>query len=393
MAKIDQYLFQTKLGNPQHFLIEGERGIGKSSLMFVVSNVARGKLATLKDDHKFNFLTVAVDMAGVATQVDIVRAIARELKAEIAASAPLKENAGKVWDFLSKWEILGVRYHRDQAPDADDAREDLVRVVSEVSKASSAIDGVVILIDESDAPPVEAGFGEFLKSFTERLSKKDCNNVLICLAGLPTTIPKMRSSHESSPRILSVLNLKPLEPSERKSAINRGLNSASEKNIKPVLIDSDALDFLSEMSEGYPHFVQQFAYCAFDADDDDRITVEDVLKGAYEENGAIDQLGSKYFNEVYYSKIGSDEYRKVLNAMADHSDGWVTRRELIKESGVKESTLNNAITALKARNIISVDEGRQGYYRLPTKSFAAWINAVNSIEEKRGGSPVTITDS
>jgi Cdc6-like AAA superfamily ATPase len=34
-------LFQTKNGNPHHFLIEGERGIGKSSLLFSLQMVAK----------------------------------------------------------------------------------------------------------------------------------------------------------------------------------------------------------------------------------------------------------------------------------------------------------------------------------------------------------------
>lgn len=393
MKKIDQYLFQAKMGNPQHFLLEGERGIGKSSMMFLASNVASGKLPTMGDEsHNFNLLTVSTDMAGVASQVDVIRAIARELKSEIASRAPVREKASKAWEFLTKWEILGVRYHRENAPDPDDARDALVGTIQDVLSSGADLDGVCILIDEADAPPVEAGLGEFLKAFTERLTKRGCDNVIICLAGLPSTIAKLRASHESSPRLLSVLSLRPLEPEERKDAIRRGLKVANSKNPKPTQITDEALELLSEMSEGYPHFVQQFAYCAFDADSDDVIGVEDVLHGAYVENGAIDQLGSKYFNEVYYSKIGSDEYRKVLNVMADSGDAWVSKADIRAGCGIKETTLGNALTALKGRNIIYADEGRQGFYRLPTKSFAAWINAVNSVEEKRGAGPLSITE-
>jgi hypothetical protein len=39
---IDHCLLQTKKGNPQHFLIEGERGIGKSSLLLCEQFVAEG---------------------------------------------------------------------------------------------------------------------------------------------------------------------------------------------------------------------------------------------------------------------------------------------------------------------------------------------------------------
>ena len=60
-------------------------------------------------------------------------------------------------------------------------------------------------------------------------------------------------------------------------------------------ISDEALNLLAELSEGYPHFVQQFAYSAFEADNDDVIDVIDVLEGSYGESGAIAQLGEKYF--------------------------------------------------------------------------------------------------
>ncbi len=74
-------------------------------------------------------------------------------------------------------------------------------------------------------------------------------------------------------------------------------------------------------------FVQQFAFCAFNEDRDNTIDSNDVANGAlHPENGAIQQLGLKYFHELYFDQIGADEYRDVLRAMAQHLDNWVTRR-------------------------------------------------------------------
>ena len=41
---IERALFQSKNGNPQHFLVQGERGIGKSSLFTFVEAIADGRL-------------------------------------------------------------------------------------------------------------------------------------------------------------------------------------------------------------------------------------------------------------------------------------------------------------------------------------------------------------
>ena len=61
--------------------------------------------------------------------------------------------------------------------------------------------------------------------------------------------------------------------------------------------------------------------------------------------------------------------------MADHSDNWVSRADLIKESGLKGGTVDNALRALKNKNIIVQNEMTSGLYKLPTKSFGVWIKA------------------
>lgn len=384
---IEQCLFQTKHGNPQHFLIQGERGIGKSSLLLVVDALASGKWKPV-DDEKFNFLSISVDIGGALDQLDIVRSITKQLKNQIDEREKLKRHAGQVWDFISKWEIMGVRYHQSSDSEADDARDSLVEnLVGLVSSTGFEQDGISILIDEADGPAEAARLGEFAKLFTERLSRKNCNRVILGLAGLPTLIPRLRLSHESAPRVFETMKLDPLEIAEREFVIQRGLQDALKVNKKETKITKDALKMICELSEGYPHFVQQFAFYAFAEDKDDNIDIKDVISGAYRDNGALMQLGAKYFDEMYFSRISSESYRKVLDTMAEFGDQWVSRKELIAKSGIKETTINNAINTLKGKEVILVDDTRPGYYRLPTKSFAAWIKAITSLKiraAKRG---------
>ena len=53
IGTIEQSLFQTLNGNPQHLLISGERGIGKSSLLNYADLIARGDIEV--EDTEFNF--------------------------------------------------------------------------------------------------------------------------------------------------------------------------------------------------------------------------------------------------------------------------------------------------------------------------------------------------
>lgn len=379
----EQALFQAVHGNAQHFIFEGERGIGKSSLIFYVEILAQGKISGI-DGDMYNFLSVSIDLAGVCSQVEIIQRVAREFRRKLGERDELTEIAKKAWDFLTNWEVLGVKYNAKEARfDADETRDQLVNSFVEfLSDPLCPVDGVLLLIDEADSPNVEAGLGEFMKMFTERLMKRDCSKVLVGLAGLPNLVSKLRESHESSPRVFQIVNLSALNHDESIQVIHSGLGQANKRNPNATSITKDAEKLIAELSEGYPHFLQQFCYFAFQESDDDEINRADVLEGAYMSNGALSQLGDKYFSEMYHARISSEEYRKVLNFMAGHGDAWVSRKEIVSGSEVSDSNVNNALAVLKDREIILQDISRRGFYRLPTKSFAAWINAIARDSDK-----------
>lgn len=391
MKLIEQSLFQTKNGNPQHFLIEGERGLGKSSLFLMVEQQATGKIP-LRNSEKVNFIVINIELDSTQTFFEILKSIAADFKRALSEREKIKKMADGVWNFLSNWEILGVRYHKidENLIQPYEILNELVLNFERVIKlANSEIDGILILIDEADRPGEKASLGEIVKLLTEKLSKRGCDQVLIGMTGQPGLIAKLKASHESSSRIFTILTLKPLSEEENMAVVQSGLKKANQVNTHQTTIDDDALKLISQLSEGYPHFLQEFAFKAFENDKDYRICADDVKDGAFGVNGALNQLGNKYFNELYFTQVGSDDYRRVLQAMARFSDTWVNRTKIKHEIDIKDTTLNNALQALKTRNIIIPNPAQQGEFRLPTKSFAAWIKAFYMLDEE----PFNSTDS
>ena len=78
-------------------------------------------------------------------------------------------------------------------------------------------------------------------------------------------------------------------------------------------------------SNGYPQFVQQIASSAYEFDDDDQISLDDMIGGMLGKGGAIDTLGTKHFQVPYFDLIKSDEYRAVLLVMAGTGDAYVSK--------------------------------------------------------------------
>lgn len=95
--------------------------------------------------------------------------------------------------------------------------------------------------------------------------------------------------------------------------------------------------------------------------------------GAIGDHGALDAIGNRYFRDDFYNKIQKDSYRQVLRIMADQLDRWVTKKEIRAAFSGSDSILDNAIKALRSRNIILSKEGERGVYRLQQRAFALWI--------------------
>lgn len=112
---LERSLFQTINGNPEHFLIHGERGIGKSSLLLVVNSFARGDVKTL-DDNTYNFMTINIELEPCDEYRDILQKLARELQRELNKSEALKKTLKGIWKFITKWEVLGIKYNRESTP-------------------------------------------------------------------------------------------------------------------------------------------------------------------------------------------------------------------------------------------------------------------------------------
>jgi hypothetical protein len=372
---LENMLFNTLNGNPQHFLLHGERGIGKSSLLFIHETTAKGRIKAF-DGRTFNFLVVSLNLDSNDTYESVIDKLGQGLKLTCAAASKGKEFLKTAWDFLSRFEAAGIKLRPAETGDPHTPLMNLVHAyANSCEDIKGFYDGILILIDEADKAPVAAQLGSILKTLTERVSRSDNSVLAIGLAGVSSLLSVLRESHESSPRLFTCFDLKPLSDDETKQVIRKSLQDAAEKNGVTTSIAPDAEDMIVKLSEGYPNFIQEFGFFAFKADTDLMITCDDVQAGAWSEHGAFAQLGAKYFKHLYFGKISSDNYRQLLQTMATHEDAWITKEQLRSEAGLSETILTNALQALLTRKIILSREGKKGHYRLPSKSFSAWLRA------------------
>jgi len=377
---LENGLFQTKNGNPCHFLITGERGIGKSSLMTYIKPTAKGDIVA-PDYDRFNYVVVPTVISNKSTLVSFIKLIERNLKRELGKVEKVRKYLDETWEFVQRLKIMDSGIDRATTNEdldliIDDFAYSLAQTCKRISnpeKGEDVKDGIIIFLDEADNASQDLHIGYFFKVVTELLLQHDCENVMFIVAGLPDVINKLSESHASSVRIFTQLKINELAPDDRKYVVDRGLEAANEQNQEPTTISSSAKNLLSTLSEGYPHFLQQFAYSAFEVNEDGEISEDDVGKGAFRPGGALDSIGSRYYQSQYNEQIKSDEYRQVLEIMADNMNAWIKKSEIKEKFTGTDTALNNALQALTTRKIILRNVSKRGEYRLQHRGFALWI--------------------
>lgn len=387
--KLENHLMQTRAGRPVNFLLTGERGIGKTSLLVYLKYVATGQIAV--DGNKLTFLVIETDVDQKVDQLALVKKIELGLRRELNKTEKARQFMTNAWQFLQRLEVAGVAFKEQQQRDEDLVVEEFAYSLAEtVDRITSqqpddtfgtTYDGVLLLIDEADNSSPDLHLGSFLKLLLERLQKNGCNRVMVGLAGLPEVRKVLVDSHASSLRLFEEVPLGRLNDREVERVIDLCLKRANEENSEPTTIAPAAKAKLVEVAEGFPHFIQQFGYCSFEADKDGVIDETDVAVGAFGPRGGLEIIGDCYYRTNFYNKIQKESYRQVLRIMAEKQDAWITKAEIKRRFGGQGSTLDNAIQALRARHIILSREGHKGVYRLQHRGFAMWIKLHASSRE------------
>ena len=239
-------------------MLTGERGIGKTSLLDYMKDVAVGAIPI--GSEKVSFLVIETDVDQKTTPLGLVRKIELGLRRELGKTEKAKKWLSNAWEFLQRVEAAGV-----SLKDRSEAEDDLVieefayslaETVNRITQASendtfsANYDGLLLLVDEADNASPELGLGAFCKMLLERLQRHDCEKVMVGLAGLPELRQVLLDSHPSSLRLFEELPLGRLSEGEVKGVVDICIERANKINTEKTMIDDEAKNALVTLSEG-----------------------------------------------------------------------------------------------------------------------------------------------
>lgn len=380
IKELEAALLHAKHGRPRHFLITGERGVGKTSFLdFIRSKAVRGD---------FNFIVIDFSINKQTTKLDFARALKAQIESLLDSSPTHRETLAKAWGFITRFEIAGVSYkdekvlenHRDLYQEVADALCEVVaRMCGEPLSNSPlvACGGVLILVDEIDQSSDELDLGSFLKYLLERLNRKGCHKVIVGLAGLTESTQVLVRSHASSLRIFDELPLVNLERDEVGALLDDVQIIDGDDWFGEFKITQEARDILFKFSGGHPHMLHQLGYCAFEEAckvEGGELVVElsHVISGAFGRRGAFDLIGDVYFRKPIEEIEKIPGVLRVLDHLCEISSGDTLAR-ISDELGFSEIEVNSLLNALLGVGLIARHDGN--HFGVRHAALPYWLKA------------------
>jgi hypothetical protein len=240
----------------QHLMLTGLRGVGKTVLL--------GKLAALAEHQGYRVIRLEA-VGGDDAIVSFLRQ-ARRIIEELGTGARVARALRSIDAFAVTVAGSGVRLERSEGASPD--RDALGDVVVDLAHACADHElGVAIALDEAQL--VERQDLRRVLAGVHRCGQ-DGLPLWAVLAGLPNLVGIVAKAATYAERMFTVGALGPLTPAQVAEAV------AEPAEELGVTWSPAALDAVADRSDGYPFFVQVWAFHTWNVARDEPISVADV---------------------------------------------------------------------------------------------------------------------
>jgi len=352
----EKYLSQTMHGSPMNMSITGNRGMGKTSILYKFEAIAKneGCLVLRMSNYEGN----------VTDPVELANFITTNIKREILTQKPL----GPEWDKIREWAVsfrptvgfgdISLKIERD--PVAQEMfRDRLIKLWHEMEKNRKA---AVLLIDEAESLERVEGALVFLREVLQRTATDA--NYMVVLAGKLNFPERMSESFSPLNRFFPCQTLVPFDKQEVEEYVQRQL-----KGVK-VGIEAAALRYIWEKSEGHPYVLVAMCNLIFDAlQDGQNMMKHDMITRVEEKIYA--QLAQDFFNPMYHPL--SPKAKQIIKAIASNAASLeFSFSEAVKWVGTPGNRISPYILELVRKGVIIKPE--RGRYQIFHGLFKDFVN-------------------
>lgn len=338
-------LFQIMSNNPKHFVITGDRGIGKSSLLLQIKLLAQGNNALTdkfqidKGCDKFDFLISWVDAVENQTLENLVVNLLKELQSTISS-------------FFGSLKIeldLGGFVQISKKENTEKSIADIVNeFCKEIKKAHDKLPkkgkhGILLFIDELDKINPQSGIASFFKLATEKLNRDGITDVAFACSGITGAVQKLEDEHASIFRTLRDIPLHRFSKPESKEILTNGFDKAG------FTYDESVVDEIFKLAAGFPEPLHVIGSELLSVGEDMHLSLDDFELA---KDKVIKDVRKNKLGDIL-KRAGYGKYQLILEAMANHESENVPLEVITRHLDVESNQVSTNIGTLIDKNIIT----------------------------------------
>ena len=310
-------LRRIRKGRPEKSqMLLGLRGVGKTVLLNKISEIA----------EDVGYLTISLEAPEGQRLAEFLSPALKGVLLRLSRVEKAKEYAGRAMaalrGFASVFQasIGEINFAISEPPTADSGNMevDLPELLVKVAQTAKAADtSVALFIDE-----VQYLSEEDLRALVVSLHKISQRGLPLVLfgAGLPQVAALAGEAKSYAERLFDYPGIGPLGPKAARQAVQEPIQDEG------VEIESDALDEIVEVTEGYPYFIQEWGKHTWNQASQSPITAGDVSLAS---DSATEALDTSFFR-VRFDRLTPRE-QDYLRAMAalgpgPHRSGAIAKR-------------------------------------------------------------------
>lgn len=329
VIQILKKLNQVREGMPASFVLQGDRGIGKTALAKLIMYAAEAKDPVLEN---LKFLTSYYVVEKGQSFESVIQA-SLNIMTDRMPEPVIHRLTQRLGNFFKNGKFtigaFGATAEYDGSggravePDFTLIKDRAVSVFSniisgldEVEEDQKKMDGVLMVFDEIHNLKDLEGAAQILRAISTTLDVSRFGKISFIVIGYPEGMDKFFGGDPSARRHFDVIELTVMPRNEAKEVLIKGFNKAGLK------YDETALEQNIDVAGGYPHSIQIIGHNLVEVDDDGIIDASDwasaLLKSAAE-------LSRKEFSDLYDFKGKGTLRETIINILA------LTQKPLTKQ--------------------------------------------------------------
>lgn len=364
---------QVIAGKPMAFYVQGEYGIGKSSL-------ARFAQWLAAKDHQV--YGIYASLGGARTLNDMVAIIMEAtLRSGLYETHRLEKIKNWLAKYLGKQTLFGFSINfealRQDAPNFS-TPFGMLGFLTELHHhlGKDEIKALFLVLDEINGITNDPQFTHFIKGMldTNALAPQPLP-LLLMLCGVEERRREMIKKHQPIERYFDVIDVLPMTPAEVQEFYGRAFASVH------MAVTDEAKQIMAHWSAGFPKIMHLIGDAAFWLDKDNLIDGQDALAAVFL---AAEEVGKKYVDQQVYKALRSKDYQSILKKIAslDPNAMAFTKKQVAKDLTETEKTkLNNFLTRMQKLHVIRKGEV-PGEYLFNQRMIRLYI-WLDSVEKRK----------